>query len=42
MAGAHLIFRPAYSPELNPVEQVFAKLKHLMRDASPRNVEDTW
>ena len=41
-AGAHLIFLPAYSPDLNPIEQVFAKLKHLMRDASPRTVEDTW
>ena len=41
-AGAHLIFLPAYSPDLNPIEQVFAKLKHLMRNASPRTVENTW
>ena len=41
-AGAHLIFLPAYSPDLNPIEQVFAKLKHLMRGASPRTVEATW
>jgi transposase len=41
-AGAHMLFLPAYSPDLNPIEQVFAKLKHLMRDASPRTVEDTW
>lgn len=40
--GAHLLFLPAYSPDLNPIEQVFAKLKHLMRDTSPRTVEDTW
>ena len=40
--GAHMIFLPAYSPDLNPIEQVFAKLKHLMRKASPRTVEDTW
>ena len=40
--GAHMIFLPAYSPDLNPIEQVFAKLKHLMRDASPRTVEETW
>lgn len=40
--GAHLIFLPAYSPDLNPIEQVFAKLKHLMRNAAPRTVEDTW
>lgn len=41
-AGAHMIFLPAYSPDLNPIEQVFAKLKHLMRNASPRTVEETW
>ena len=41
-AGAHLLFLPAYSPDLNPIEQVFAKLKHLMRDAAPRTVEATW
>jgi len=40
--GAHLIFLPAYSPDLNPIEQVFAKLKHLMRQASPRTIEATW
>jgi transposase len=40
--GAHLIFLPPYSPDLNPIEQVFAKLKHLMRKAQPRNVEATW
>ena len=40
--GAHLLFLPAYSPDLNPIEQVFAKLKHLMRDASPRTIEQTW
>jgi putative transposase len=31
VAGAKRIFLPAYSPDLNPIEQVFAKLKHLMR-----------
>lgn len=40
--GAHLIFLPPYSPDLNPIEQVFAKLKHLMRKAQPRDVEPTW
>ena len=40
--GAHLLFLPAYSPDLNPIEQVFSKLKHLMRDASPRSIEATW
>jgi transposase len=41
-AGAHLIFLPPYSPDLNPIEQVFAKLKHLLRNAQPRDVEATW
>ena len=41
-AGAHLLFLPPYSPDLNPIEQVFAKLKHLMRKASSRTVETTW
>jgi transposase len=40
--GAHLIFLPPYSPDLNPIEQVFAKLKHLLRGAQPRDVEATW
>jgi transposase len=40
--GAHLIFLPPYSPDLNPIEQVFAKLKHLLRDAQPRDVDATW
>jgi transposase len=41
-AGAHLLFLPPYSPDLNPIEQLFAKLKHLMRAAEPRTVEPTW
>ena len=41
-AGAHLIFLLAYSPDLNPIEQFFAKLKHITRDASPSTVEATW
>jgi transposase len=41
-AGARLLFLPAYSPDLNPIEQVFAKLKHLMRKAAKRTHEDTW
>jgi len=28
--GAHLLFLPPYCPDLNPIEQVFAKVKHLM------------
>jgi len=34
--GAKLIFLPKYSPDLNPIEQVFAKLKHFLRKAAPR------
>lgn len=41
-AGAHLLFLPPYSPDLNPIEQLFAKLKHLMRKAEARTVDDTW
>ena len=40
--GAHLILLPPYSPDLNPIEQVFAKLKPLMRRDQPRDVEATW
>jgi transposase len=41
-AGAKLFLLPKYSPDLNPIEQVFAKLKHLIRAAEPRDVEATW
>ncbi len=41
-AGAHLIFLPPYSPDLNPIEQVFAKLKTLLRKAAERTVRATW
>ena len=38
-AGAKLFFLPKYSPDLNPIEQVFAKLKHLLRKAAARTIE---
>jgi len=38
-AGARLFFLPKYSPDLNPIEQVFAKLKHLLRNAASRTLE---
>lgn len=41
-AGARLLFLPPYSPDLNPIEQIFAKLKHLMRKAAERTHEATW
>jgi transposase len=37
--GAKLFFLPKYSPDLNPIEQMFAKLKHLLRKAAARTVE---
>jgi transposase len=41
-AGAHLLFLPPYSPDLNPIEQVFAKLKSQLRKADERSVEAVW
>ena len=37
--GARLVFLPKYSPDLNPIEQVFAKLKAELRKAKPRTVD---
>ncbi len=36
-ARAKLLFLPKYSPDLNPIEQVFSKLKHLLRKAQGRS-----
>ena len=41
-AGAKLFFLPPYSPDLNPIEQAFAKLKTLLRKAAERSLEATW
>jgi transposase len=41
-AGARLLFLPPYSPDLNPIEQVFAKLKTLLRKAAERSIEAVW
>jgi transposase len=41
-AGARLLFLPPYSPDLNPIEQVFAKLKTLLRKAAERSVDAVW
>lgn len=41
-AGATLRYLPPYSPDLNPIEQVFAKLKALLRDAAARTTEALW
>lgn len=40
-AGAKLFFLPPYSPDLNPIEQVFAKLKHALRNAAARSIDTT-
>ena len=41
-AGARLWYLPPYSPDLNPIEQTFAKIKHWMRLAQKRTIDDTW
>ena len=41
-AGARLLYLPPYSPDLNPIEMVFAKLKALLRTATARTVSDLW
>lgn len=40
--GAELRYLPPYSPDLNPIEQLFAKLKALLRKAATRTVEALW
>lgn len=40
--GASLLYLPPYSPDLNPIEQAFAKLKALLRKAAARTREDLW
>jgi len=41
-AGAKLFFLPPYSPDLNPIEQLFSKLKRLLRKADKRSIEASW
>ena len=40
--SARLLYLPPYSPDLNPIEQVFAKLKALLRKAAARSIESLW
>ena len=40
--GAILFYLPAYSPDLNPIKMVFAKLKTLFRKADERSIEASW
>jgi transposase len=41
-AGARLWYLPPYSPDLNPIEQTFAKIKHWLRLAQKRSIDDVW
>jgi transposase len=41
-AGASVLYLPPYSPDLNPIEQLFAKLKALLRKAAARSIEALW
>ena len=41
-AGASLPYLPPYSPDLNPIEQAFAKLKALLRKAAERSIAALW
>jgi len=40
--GASVLYLPSYSPDLNPIEQLFAKLKALLRKAAARTREALW
>ncbi len=42
LVGARLIYLPPYSPDLNPIEQVFAKLRRLLQSAAERTIEALW
>jgi transposase len=41
-AGATVLYLPPYSPDLNPIEKLFAKLKTLLRKAAKRSTEELW
>lgn len=40
--GAHLLYLPAYSPDFNPIEMAFAKIKALLRTTAARTIPDLW
>ncbi|CAO4137242.1 IS630 family transposase ISMex30 [Methylorubrum extorquens] len=40
--GARLLYLPAYSPDFNPIELAFAKLKSFLRSAAARTILDLW
>lgn len=41
-AGASLLYLPPYSPDLNPIENAFAKLKAMLRKAAERTIDGLW
>ena len=41
-AGASLLLLPPYSPDFNPIEMAFSKLKTLLRKAAARTIDDLW
>ena len=41
-AGASLIYLPPYSPDFNPIEMAYAKIKALLRKAAARTIDDLW
>jgi transposase len=40
--GASFMYRPAYSPDFNPIEMAFSKFKALLRAAAARTIPDLW
>ncbi len=42
VAGAELLFLPPYSPDFNPIEMAFSKLKAFPRKTAARTVDDLW
>ena len=42
VAGATVVYLPPYSPDFNPIEQVFAKVKAILRKKAERTVEGLW
>ncbi len=41
-AGARLLYLPSYSPDFNPIEMAFSKLKALLRKAAARTITELW
>ena len=42
MPGAQLIYLPPYSPDFNPIEMAFSKMKALLRKAAARSIPELW